>query len=57
MRGVWLVALAITVVAIAVFCQASIFTAIQKQLGLKLEPTKGRVDVMVVGSVQTPSEN
>jgi len=35
----------------------SIFTAVQKQLGLRLEPSKGRVQVIVIDSVQKPSEN
>jgi uncharacterized protein (TIGR03435 family) len=32
-------------------------TAIQQQLGLKLEPTKGPVDARVIESVQKPTEN
>jgi len=34
-----------------------IFTAMQQQLGLKLESTKAPVDVMVIDKVEKPSEN
>jgi uncharacterized protein (TIGR03435 family) len=35
----------------------SIFNAIQEQLGLKLEPTKGLVDYLIIDHVERPSEN
>ncbi len=35
----------------------TIFSALQEQLGLRLEGAKGPVDVLVIDSVQKPSEN
>jgi uncharacterized protein (TIGR03435 family) len=37
--------------------QPGIFTAIQEQLGLKLEPVKAPVDVFVIDQVKRPGEN
>jgi uncharacterized protein (TIGR03435 family) len=35
----------------------SVFTALREQLGLKLEPTKGVADRLVIDHVEHPSEN
>jgi uncharacterized protein (TIGR03435 family) len=35
----------------------SLFTAVQEQLGLKLESAKGQADVIVIDHIDLPSEN
>ena len=37
--------------------RAGLITSVREQLGLKLEPTRGRVDVLVIDHVERPTEN
>jgi hypothetical protein len=39
------------------FGDTSVFTAVQEQLGLKLEPQKAMIDVIVIDRLQKPSVN
>jgi uncharacterized protein (TIGR03435 family) len=36
---------------------ASIFTLVEQKYGMKLEPRKGSIDVLVIDRVDRPSEN
>jgi uncharacterized protein (TIGR03435 family) len=37
--------------------RTSVFTAVQEQLGLRLEPTRGKVEVLVIDTVAHPTPN
>ncbi|HUD21356.1 MAG TPA: TIGR03435 family protein [Acidobacteriaceae bacterium] len=37
--------------------ETSIFTAVQEQLGLRLEPAKGHVETLMIDHVERPSAN
>ena len=37
--------------------EASIFSLVQDELGLRLEPAKGQVETLVIDHVERPSEN
>ncbi len=42
---------------IADFFGAAMFTALEQQLGLKLEPGKGPVEIIVIDHIERPSGN
>jgi uncharacterized protein (TIGR03435 family) len=37
--------------------EPALFTALQEQLGLKLNPQRATLDVLVIDSIERPSEN
>ena len=41
----------------AVNDQPDLLAAVQQQLGLRLEATKGPIDVLIIDKVERPSEN
>jgi uncharacterized protein (TIGR03435 family) len=61
LSGIFDVDLEFTSQRAAVDAQAAgpplIFTAIQEQLGLKLEPTTGPIDVIVIDHIEKPLPN
>jgi uncharacterized protein (TIGR03435 family) len=50
-------AMALTPAAPSDKAPPSIITAVQEQLGLRLEATKGPVDVLVIDHVERPTAN
>jgi uncharacterized protein (TIGR03435 family) len=46
-----------THIAPAFASTAFMFAALEQQLGLKLEPTQGPVDFLVIDHIERPSEN
>jgi len=37
--------------------EPSLFTALEEQLGLRLEPARGQVEMLVIDRVEKPSKN